>query len=120
MADTTAANVKNSGSESEWETVVSESGSPITFDVGTAFVGEFLGIDHIVPPNATSEDDEFDQAKFKDSEGNTRVINLGYKLNEALKDVAAGKNVRITRMADVPTKDPGKNDMKDYRVEVAK
>jgi hypothetical protein len=120
MAETTAGNVKQTNSDTEWETVAQESGSPISFDVGTAFVGEFLGIEHIVPPNAKSEKDEFDQAKFKDSEGLTRVINLGYKLHEALSDVPAGKNVRITRMADVPTKDPAKNDMKDYRVEVAK
>lgn len=119
MAET-AENVKDVHSEEEWETVASESGSPIVFDVGTQFVGKFLGIDHIVPPNSKSPDDEFDQAKFTDAEGLTRTINLGYKLAEALADVEAGKTVRITRMADVPSNDPKKNDMKDYRVEVAK
>lgn len=119
MADT-AENVKNVHSEEEWETVAQESGSPIVFDVGTQFVGTFLGIEHIVPPNSSKPEDEFDQAKFSDAEGLTRTINLGYKLAEALADVESGKRVRITRMNDVPSNDPKKNDMKDYRVEVAK
>lgn len=119
MAET-AENVKNVSSNEEWETVVHESGSPLVFDVGTQFVGIFLGIDHIIPPNSSDPDDEFDQAKFTDAEGNTRTINLGYKLAEGLKDVTAGSKVRITRMQDVPSNDPKKNDMKDYRVEVAR
>jgi hypothetical protein len=120
MAETTAENLKEAGSTEEWETVASESGSPILFEVGTIFVGYFQGIDHIVPPNSKGENDEFDQAKFTNGEGLTKTINLGYKLREALTDVPAGKMVRITRMDDVPSNDPKKNDMKDYRVEVAK
>lgn len=120
MAETTAENVKKAESQEEWETVASESGSPIVFDVGTIFVGTYLGIDHIVPPNSHSPEDEFDQAKFEDTEGMTKTINLGYKLREALTDVQPGKKVRITRMDDVPSNDPKKNDMKDYRVEVAR
>lgn len=120
MAETTAGNVKDVHSEEEWETVHSESGAPITFDVGTQFIGVFLGIDHIVPPSSKGAEDEFDQAKFSDSDGNTRTINLGYVLAEALAEVPAGSKVRITRMADVPSNDPKKNDMKDYRVDVAK
>jgi hypothetical protein len=115
-----AENVQNVHSEEEWETVAQESGTPLVFDIGTQFVGTFLGIDHIVPPNSSNPEDEFDQAKFADSEGLTRTINLGYKLADVLQEVEAGKKVRITRMADVPSNDPKKNDMKDYRVEVAK
>lgn len=120
MAETTAENVKKADSQEEWETVASESGSPIVFDVGTVFIGTYLGISHIVPPNSTSPDDEFDQAKFEDTGGFTKTINLGYKLKEALEGVEPGKKVRITRMEDVPSNDPKKNDMKDYRVEVAR
>lgn len=121
MAEKTAENVQEADSLEEWETVSSESGTPIDFsEEGTVFVGTFQGIDHIVPPNSLSPDDEFDQAKFQDADGFTKTINLGYKLREALADVQAGKKVRITRMQDVPSKDPGKNAMKDYRVEVAK
>ena len=120
MADTAAENVQEVHSDSEWETVASESGSPITFDVGTVFVGTFLGIEHIVPPSATKPEDEFDQAKFSDAEGLTRTINLGYKLKEGLEEVEPGKLVRITRMDDIPMNDPKKNDLKDYRIEVAK
>jgi len=115
-----AENVKEVGSDQEWETVASESGKPIAFSVGESFVGTFLGIDHIVPPNSSSPDDEFDQAKFSDADGLTRTINLGYKLKEGLEKASVGKLVRITRMDDVPSNDPKKNDMKDYRVEVAK
>lgn len=120
MAETeTAANVAETTSDEEWETVAQESGTPIKFEVGTVFTGTFLGISHIVPPNSKPED-EFDQAKFADSQGLTRTINLGYKLADALADVETGKKVRITRMDDVPSNDPKKNDMKDYRVEVAR
>lgn len=121
MAETKEAeNVTEVHSEDEWETVAAESGTPIKFEIGDAFIGIFQGIKHIVPPNSTSEDDEFDQAHFSDPSGLTRTINLGYKLHEALSDVEVGKKVRITRMDDVPSNDPKKNDMKDYRVEVAK
>lgn len=120
MAEETAGNVKVADSQEEWETVATESGSPLVFDVGTVFVGYFQGIEHIIPPKATGKDDEFDQAKFTSQDGFTKTINLGYKLREALADVAPGKMVRITRMEDVPSNDPKKNDMKDYRVEVAK
>jgi hypothetical protein len=120
MAETTAENVKKAESQEEWETVASESGKPIVFDIGEAFVGTFLGIEHIVPPNSSSPDDEFDQAKFSDADGLTRTINLGYKLKEGLEKASPGKKVRITRMDDVPSNDPKKNDMKDYRVEVAR
>lgn len=115
-----AANVKNVQSDSEWETVAQESGKPLAFDIGVPFVGKFLGIHHIIPPSAKSEEDEFDQAHFEDADGNTRTVNLGYKLHDALKDLEPGKRVRITRMDDVPSNDPKKNDMKDYRVEVAR
>jgi hypothetical protein len=120
MPETTAENVKQTESQEEWDTVSGESGSPIAFDIGTQFIGTFLGVEHIVPPNSKGEKDEFDQARFSDSEGLTRTINLGYKLAEALAEVEPGSKVRITRMDDVPTKDPAKNAMKDFRVEVAR
>lgn len=117
MADSKVTDVV---SDSEWETVSAESGTPVKFDVGTVFVGTYVGMKHIVPPSATDENDEFDQATFVDPEGVTRTINPGYKLTEALADIEEGQIVRITRMDDIPAKDAGKNDMKDFRVEVKK
>lgn len=119
MAKSEAPNVDTT-TEEEWETVAEESGEPIKFEIGESFVGTFVGIRHIVPPNSTDPKDEFDQLTFKDSEGNVRTINGGYKLLETFNQVEEGKRVRITRTPDVPMGDPGKNDMKDYRVEVAK
>jgi hypothetical protein len=120
MADTKADNV-TTVSDEEWETVAEESGSPIRFEnVGDIFVGVFNGIRHIVPPKATKPEDEFDQLLFRDAEGNGRTINAGYKLLEAFGNIEVEKKVRITRVPDVPMNDPGKNDMKDYRVEVAR
>lgn len=115
-----AENVKHA-SDSEWETVAEESGSPLTFDeVGAQFIGTFKGTKHIVPPNAQKEEDEFDQLVFTDEAGDTRTVNAGYKLLEAFGEIAEGSKVRITRTPDVDMNDPGKNPMKDYRVEVAK
>lgn len=115
-----AENIKENPSNTEWEMVSAESGTPINFEIGTVFVGTFSGIKHIIPPNANKPEDEFDQAMFSDPEGLTRTINPGYKLREALADIEIGKLVRITRMDDVPSNDPSKNAMKDFRVEVAK
>lgn len=119
MAKEDAPNVATTTGE-EWETVAEESGEPIRFEIGESFVGTFSGIRHIVPPNSTDPKDEFDQLTFRDEEGNVRTINAGYKLLETFAQVEKGKKVRITRTPDVPMTDPGKNDMKDFRVEVAK
>ena len=103
----------------EFETVVEESGAPIDFsEVGTVFVGEYLGAEEINPTG--DEADAFTQHKFRDAENAVRVCNGGYKLNVGLEAVEAGKIVRITRTTDVPMSDPGKNAMKDFRIEVAK
>lgn len=120
MATKDAENVQGA-TDSEWEVVSEESGSPIRFEsVGDQFIGTFTGKHHIVPPNSTDPTDEFDQLHFKDADNNVRTINAGYKLLEAFEDIEPGSKVRITRTPDVPMNDPGKNDMKDYRVEVAK
>lgn len=119
MATETADNIEQVSSDG-WTTVAAESGSPIIFDsVGSQFIGEFQGIRHIVPPTATTPDDEFDQLQFRDEGGNLRTINAGYKLLEAFSSIDAGSKVRITRTPDVDMNDPKKNAMKDYRVEVA-
>ena len=105
--------------EDEWETVAEESGSPIEFaGVGSSFVGTYLGKSVIAPTD--DPNDSFTQLKFRDEEGNVRVINAGYKLLTSFESIEVGKRVRITRTADVPMSDPGKNAMKDYRVDVAR
>lgn len=103
----------------DFETVVEESGAPIDFsEVGAVFVGEYLGAEEITP--TANEEDAFTQHKFRDSDETIRVCNGGYKLNVGLETVEKGAIVRITRTADVPMSDPGKNAMKDFRIEVAK
>jgi hypothetical protein len=117
--ETQAANLTNV-SDADWETVVEESGSPISFEnVGDQFIGEYLGRT-VIEPEGWKEEDYFPQFKFKDTEGNVRTINGGYKLNESLELIAIGSLVRITRTPDVELNDPGKNAMKDYKIEVAK
>lgn len=120
MPEPKAANVVEHSAD-EWEVVAQESGTKIDFDgPGAQFIGTYLGVRHIVPPNSTDPNDEFDQLQFNDAEGQIRTINAGYKLLEAFASIDAGKKVRITRTEDVQMNDPGKNDMKDYRVEVAR
>lgn len=106
-------------SDAEFETVVEESGTPIDFEaVGASFVGEYLGAENINPTG--KDEDAFTVHKFRDTDGNVRTHNGGYKLNAGLEGIAKGAVVRITRTDDVPMSDPGKNAMKDYRIEVAK
>jgi len=119
MAETKAENITNVD-EAAWENVVEESGSPIAFEnVGDVFIGKLLG-NELIQPESFKEEDYFTQWKFRDTDGNVRVLNGGYKLNEALEIIAVDSLVRITRVQDIPMNDPGKNDMKDYRIEVAK
>lgn len=103
----------------KFETVAEEAGVPIDFSqVGNSFVGEFITSEEI-RPDGWEEKDYFTQHKFRDAEGVVRVVNGGYKLNVGLEGIEPGAVVRITRTPDVPMGDAGKNDMKDYRVEVA-
>lgn len=104
------------GEGGEWETVVEESGKNIEFsEVGSQFIGTYIGTAHIVPPNGG---DEFDQQRFRDGAGTLYSVNGGFKLREGLKDVPEGATVRITYMGEVDTGQP--SPMRDYRVEVRK
>lgn len=106
-------------SEEEWETVAEESGSPILFEeIGAQFIGVYIGRQDITPSD--DPEDAFVQLKFRDSDDNVRTINAGYKLLDAFAGIGEGQKVRITRTPDVPMNDPKKNDMKDYRVDVAR
>lgn len=105
--------------ELEFNTVMEESGVPILFEeIGDVFVGQYLGPTEIDPTG--EPEDAFTQHKFRDADGTIRVVNGGYKLNVGLEGIESGTIVRITRAHDVPINDPGKNPMKDYRIEVAK
>lgn len=103
----------------DFETVVEESGTPIEFpEPGAVFVGEYLGANEVNPTG--KEEDAFTVHRFRDSDGNVRTINGGYKLNVGLEAIDKSAIVRITRTQDLPMSDPGKNPMKDYRIDVAK
>lgn len=118
MASDTAANVTEV-SEDQWSTVAEESGTPLDFsEVGSQFVGVYLG-SNVIQPDGWSEADAFTRHAFKGADGITYVINGGFKLNDGLAKVTPGETVRITRTPDVPMADKGKNPMKDYRIEVA-
>jgi hypothetical protein len=106
-----------------WETVSDESGTLVNWEhPGESFVGTFIGTRHIVPPDANSDDDEFDQQMFRanpDATGDGEVlfaINGGYKIREALKPEHEGRLIRITYVKDVDTGQP--SPMKDFKVEV--
>lgn len=106
--------------QNEWETVAEESGTPIDLsEVGSQFVGIYLGSE-LIAPEGWDEREYFTQHRFSDANGEIRTINEGAKLRDALKKVQPRAKVRITRTADVPMSDAGKNPMKDYRVEVAR
>jgi hypothetical protein len=106
-----------------WTTVGEESGTLVTWEhPGESFTGEFVGTRHIVPPDAKSEDDEFDQQMFRSNEDGTDVgdilyaINGGYKIRDALKPEYEGHLVRIIYVKDVDTGQP--SPMKDFKVQV--
>lgn len=106
----------------DWETIGEESGQLITWEKpGDQFTGIFIGERHIVPPDAESADDEFDQQLFRSNETGTGkgdvlyALNGGYKVREALTEQYEGYLVRLTYTKDIDTGRP--SPMKDIKVE---
>lgn len=101
-----------------WETAVEESGSPIVFiNYGDSFAGKFTGTQVITPEETGGKTDKpFNKHFFKDADGNVKYILGGYKLDEALAKISPQTVCRITFVGEVDM-GPGKNPMKDYRLE---
>lgn len=101
--------------DDEWTTVQEESATRIIFDtIGDQFIGTFLGLESIPHPE-TGE--AMDYLMFRGTDGELYSTSAGYKLTEACKKVQPGQMVRITYVKEVPI-GPGRNPMKDYRVDV--
>jgi hypothetical protein len=106
-------------SDYEFATVVEESGYKIEFPTpGSSFVGIYKGAEEVKPESAKDESDWFTRLLFEDTDEKTGYINAGAKLMIGFEGIEAGSVVRITYVGDVEMSDPGKNPMKDYRVEV--
>lgn len=104
-------------SDYEFETVVSESGRKIELpNAGDSFVGTFDGANLVEP--SENEDDHFTRLMFSDADGDVRYLNAGAKLLLAFESILTGSVIRLTYVGEIPMSDPGKNPMKDYRVEV--
>lgn len=112
------SNSENDG----WEVIGEETGRLIQWEkVGDQFTGVFLGTRHIVPPDATSEDEEFDQQLFRSNEDGTGpgdvlyALNGGYKVRQALTQDYEGWLTRLTYAKNVDTGQP--SPMRDIKVE---
>jgi hypothetical protein len=112
------SNTDNDG----WETIGEESGQLIVWEKpGDVFTGIYVGERHIIPPDADSPDDEFDQQLFRSNDDGTGpgevlyALNGGYKVRQALTEQYEGYLVRLTYTKDVQTGQP--SPMKDIKVE---
>lgn len=111
-----SANVSESPSEWEWETVAEESPTRVIFDtVGDTFVGQFKGEDHI-EHEVEGEDASFDLFLFRGRDGELYAINKSYKLIEAMEKVEYDQWVRIQFVKEIPSRKG--NPLKDFRVDV--
>lgn len=98
----------------EWEEVSGESPDRIIFDtVGDQFIGTFVGFDII-----NAGDEPFEVILLESREdGKLYQTSASYKLAQGIRKATPGQVVRITYVKDVPM-GPGRNDMKDFTVDV--
>lgn len=108
--------------EFEWDLVKEESPDQITFDtIGDTLIALYQGMDLITftekKKDGTEEDREFWQLRFRLPTG-PAVVNGGYELVEAYKDVAPNTMTRtqLVKFVDVGQQSP----MKSYRIDQAK
>lgn len=100
----------------DWTNVAEESAIRVVFDtIGDVFVGQYVGVDH-VKAEKDGKDASFDLYVFRGQDGKLYALNQSFKLVQAMDQVSEGTWVRVTYVADVPTKQP--QPMKDFRVDV--
>jgi hypothetical protein len=107
----------------QWETVHTEQPDQITFDtIGDTLVAIYLGqqvIDFEVEDKKTGEitPQSFTQLMFMLPGDNPAVVNAGYDLLVAFKNVPNNRLVRVAYLKDVDVNQ--QSPMKSYRVDVA-
>jgi hypothetical protein len=95
-----------------WQNVAEESATRIIFDTpGDVFVGTYLGHELVGP------DKDMDYLMFRGEDDVLYSTSAGYKLTQAFDGVAEGTMARITFVKEVDM-GPGRNAMKDYRVDI--
>jgi hypothetical protein len=96
-----------------WQNVSEESATRIIFDSpGDVFTGTYLGHELVGP------DKDMDYLMFRGENDDVLYsTSAGYKLTQAFEDIAPGTLARITFVKEVDM-GPGRNPMKDYRVDV--
>lgn len=102
----------------EWETVHTEAPNQVTLDtIGDTFIGEYLGPEVIKFIDKDGEPAQFTQLRYRVHD-EIFVINAGYDLLQAYKDVPKGTITRtqLRVLVDVGQPSP----MKSYRVDWAK
>lgn len=102
----------------EFETIAEAAPTRVVFDtIGDVFIGQYQGIEHIVPEDSKVE--PFDLFIFLGRDGNRYSVNTSYKLEKALADVDVDTWVRLKYVNDIPT-GRGLQPMKDFVVSVKK
>lgn len=102
--------------EDEWETVA-EARTKMIFDTdGDEYVGTWEGFEDIIDPN---NGDVYKYANFRDADGTPKTTSASYQLERGLKDVPAGRKVKLTRTGQTDM-GKGKNPMTDFKIQVAK
>jgi hypothetical protein len=102
----------------EFEVVAEESPIRAIFEnFGDTFIGQYQGIQHVVPKN--EGDDPFDLFLFRARDERLYAVNTSFKLIEAMEGVDEGTWVKLEYVKDIPT---GRKlqPMKDFRVSIRK
>lgn len=106
--------------EFSWETRSDGIAHKLDLQVGESFTGEFRGFVSVKIEQADGTIKPATWAEFREHGSDVLYsLSASYVIDKALRDVAIGSMVRLERLPDVDLGKPGRNPVKDYRVQVA-
>jgi hypothetical protein len=118
VATANSEDMMDDASFESWEVVAEGYGTKIIWEVGTTFVGTFVGVREVPIKNNDDEDETIVAATFADSNGERFWSWQPFALKEAIEQgkITEGNIVRIACTGEEPTK-RGLNKVKTFKIQ---